>query len=1163
MNERPPKLGPPAPPADEAERPRWDMRYRLVRTLGAGGMGRVLLAEDDLSSGRVVALKRMVPESLELAPSFIDEFRVLRQLAHPNIPRAYELGFAREEGVVVPYFTMEVSPGVPLVELLLRYDGGLPLRAVMQIVTGLLRALDHVHRAGWLHADLKPANLLVHERSDGLFVHLIDFGVALPLGRTPGEDLVITPEYAAPELLEGAALGAATDLYAVGLLLFELIERRRPWGTSDVEALWRARTSEAPPQLTATSCPPALAALVRRLLAPDPAERPESAESLLAELGAATGWEAEIEPTEAFIQRLLTVPLPWRPWLEGLAARVTEDPLPHGEPWAVVIDVPMGFFARRLLGPVLDEASARRARIIPVRFEDLNDGSVDALQVIGERAADDQRLDVYVVENLDLASESAFDALARRFGDKARLVATRRDPERGLPARLKDPGVLVTPLSRWDEPEIRGWLHRALGRTGGPWEAPEEALMLPQTPAALIEALAGLYRDGYLVRRGVGYVFRTTPTLRGPRPEARASALDVGRRPETLDALLACVKSPVPEAVMPTYLGVWSAELPELVASGVLVARGDGTVHVADEPRRATLYGRLPAARRHALHRRLAQALEEVFAPAHRVAEEWLDSDAPLLAVPHLLAAAEARPGRSWLPRAMALIQRARLLIAQHAEREDLELWRYEALALKTQARVLLACGELDALEPLMTRLVELGSEVGHRHTIQSALEIRLAYDLRVKDWEALVRDASSLIALESPAVSGVYARPGRRTSPPPEPTTGRGARAGQPLPQSLARLHWARALRFRAEGSPTAALAELEAGIAALAPLAEAEGEVELRDAPAAARRWGLGVGAGDGVDVTLLLLEARAELCLDVQWLDLAAEATNALSALARRTGRPDARARARLLEVMRLRMDGRLDKALASAIDNAEALPRERTPTLDAMVELELGWCRFELSDFEAALDHARCAAALAEDEGSSALMARAAVLEATTAWYGGAEALAWRRAQEAVRAGGSGADSVAVNARLLVLELALAMRGFAGADEILREASEAGWRAHRRLERAREARAFRLAAEAALLRREPILALQHAERALMAARAGRSSESGPLVPRHLVTLGRARLANGARDAAEASFAEAREEVRAVAGVIEDAELRERWLAHPDQRGVLGKRPTHALA
>lgn len=1116
--------------------PLWDDRYRVVRMLGAGGMGRVLLAEDLLQGGRAVAIKRLLPEHGDLAPAFLREFRYHRQLAHPHIPRAYELGFAEDQGALCPYYTMEVAPGVPLFEMTRRYAGGLPLRAVMQLVAGLLRALDHMHRAGLVHGDLKPANMLISERADGLHLVLIDFGVTLPIGDALGEDALVTPEYAAPELIAGGACDARTDLYAVGLVLYELLENRRPWPMSDVDLLWQQRTSAPVPPLTTTSCPPALAAIVHRLLAPAPDERPRSAQELLAELCHVTGWEEDIEPPEAFLQRLLTVPLPWRARLEQIAAQVARDPLPAGEPRAIIVDVPAGFFARRLLGPVLDEAGRRRVRIVPVRF-DSGTGRLEHAPPPA-RPRSRPRPTLLVVENLDAAEPQAFAELAASFDDTTRLVATRGDPARPLPELLaRDPSVRVVALEAWGDEEVRAWLRRALGSLGAPWERSGEPLALPRTPAALIEALAAYRRAQVIVRRGAGYVFRASAAT----ASVRGSAFDTGRRPETLDALLACIKAPVPERVCATYLGAWAGELPELLARGVLVGRGDGTMQIADEPRRATLYGRLAPAQRQALHRRLAQALEEVGAPPHRVADEWLESDAPLLAVPHLLAAAEVRPGRSWLPRALSLVERARRLVVSTGEREALELWRYEALVVRTEARVLLACGELAPVEALVTRLGEIGSEAGHRQTLQSALEVRLALDLRLKDWERLVQDAAALLALEGPALSGHHARPGP------------GSQA-RPISVALGRLHWARALRFRAEGLPAAALAELDAGLDAL----------------------GAGVDVlAEAVEIALHLLEARADLCLDVQWQDLAEEATAALLALAERTGRPDGRARARLLEAARWRMEGRLDRALAIAQDNAEALPRERTPALDALVELELGWCRFEVGEFDEALGHASCADTLAREEGSDALVARAAVLEATTAWYLGRSELAWRRAQEAVRAGGQAPDAVAVSARLLMLELALAMRGFAGADAILQEASDTGWYAHRRLEIASAARGFRLAAEAALVRRETVLAVQLAERACevlerqdrQRVEAGTSdapaARSHLHLPRYLMTLGRARLAAGAREAAEAATAKARAELMAMAARFADAELRERWLAHPDQRAILGKRPTHSLA
>ncbi len=1169
----------PAEPCEPAVvDPMWDNRYRILRSLGSGGMGMVLLVEDTLQPGRILALKRHLPEFARDIPAFLREFRIHRQLAHPNIPRAFELGFAWDAGVFCPYITMEVSPGVALNELVGRFERGLPIRAAVEMAVGLLRALDHLHRQGFIHADLKPANLLVSERDGAFHCDLIDFGVALPRGRSLGEEFTATPEYAAPELLEGGLVDPRTDLYAVGLILYELLEGRRPWLESDIDLLWNARSREGPPALTSPNCTPELAALVVRLLSPTPANRPASAAETLAELSRIVTWDHEIEPLEAFVSRLLTVPLPWRGWLERLAAEVTEEPLMPGAPYAAIIDIPAGFFARRLLGPVLDEAAARRARVVPVRLDaDGPDGGTAALLDYLERLERLERLDgldagelredgdkvdgfgrmeatreralVLVVENLDAVNDASIAALQRALRPSARLVATRRTAG-PLPDFLRADegdgprqGVLHVALATWTEDEVRAWLHRALGRIGAPWERGDNGLPEPLTPAGIIETLATLYRDGHIVRTGDGYAWRER------RLPARTGAEtdEGGRASDGLDELLACIKTPVPERAIGAYLGGFVDSLGELVAKKMLVSRGDGTVEVGDEAKRATRYGRLAPSRRKALHRRLAQALEEAGATPHRISEEWLDSDAPLLAVPHLLAAAEARPGRFWLDRAQALVEHAKALVAQAGEGvnpgEDagasarrpsggvtgrlsgqalmrlppLELWRYQALILATEARLMLACGLLDprVLDTRIGALAELGSEHGHKSTLRVALELQVALAYVRQEWDGVVSGAQGLTDLDS----------------------AEGAGAAQ------ARLHWARAMKLRAMGLPTEAYAELERGL-------------ELAQGLPRRAVWTPGSAfelVGVSQDVTLLLHESLAALCVDAHWHDLAEAACRAFLAASARSEKGLARARATWLEAVRLRGIGALDRALSLAEETAHTLPRERTPSLDGLLELELGWIRLELGDFLQALDHARFSTALAQDDRHRALEARAAMLEATARFYLGDAARASVRAQEAVRIGGAGADSNAMDARLLVLELALATQGFAMSDAVMREAAELGRRAQRRSERARAARAFRLAAEAAILRREDVLGPEWAQRALSELERipGRFLHR----PRHLVTAGRAELMAGRRDAAERLFAAARAEVVELSLRIDDGITREHWLAHPDQRGILG--------
>lgn len=1149
----------------------WDTRYRILRTLGTGGMGTVWLVEDTLQPGRIVALKRHHPEFAHEIPLFLREFRIHRQLSHPHIPRAYELGFCRDKGVLCPYFTLEVSAGVGLHEILTQSGRGLSRTAVLEIAVGLVRALDHLHRQGFVHADIKPANVLVSQRDGRFHADLIDFGVAVPRGRALGDELLATPEYAAPEVLEGATVDPRSDLYAVGLILYEMLESRRPWPDSDVDKLWALRTKGGPPPLSATDVSPGLATLVTRLLSPRPQDRFGSAAELLNELARVTAYEVEVEPIEAFVQRLLTVPLPWRGWLERLAAEVTEEPLMPGAPYAAIIDIPAGFFARRLLGPVLDEAAARRARILPVRFDPRQ--PVDGLlqQALAEISAEERtqahpRALVLILENIDLADEKSLALIEAVMNKTTRLVATRSDPSilprflgrPGPDGRLEPkPGVLTAPLPAWTDEDVRGWLHRALGRIGAPWEFRQggetdpantkarhsERGGLPEvaTPAGLVEHLAALYREGRIVRVGDGYGWRERPGAE------RELNLEV----EDLETLLSAIRTPVPERTINTYLAGRAADVGDLVSRGKVRPRGDGTVEVG--PEYQGTYARLAPSRRKALHKRLAQALETVHAPPHRIAEEWLDSDTPLMAVPHILAAAEARPGRPWLDRSLKLIARARELLvnAQSATAPDsrqsvrlsarrtgreqrIELWRYESLVLATEARVLLATGVLESRDPAalmldaaspvgtlrqgqigpverrISALAALGTEQGHRGTLRVALDLQLALAWARRDWAALVAAAESAVGLD-----------------------GDGGEPG-------ARLRWARAMRFRAEGLPEDAWTELTHGY-------------EL------AQRGAGGVGSlalplvGQVGDARLAILEARAMLASEADWGERAEASCRALGSANHGSVRASTRARAARLEALRTRHLGALDDALKRAEEAAHTLPRERVPSLDAEVELELGSVRLELGDMALALEHARFASALANDDRNRELEAKAALLESALRYYLGELGMASLRAQEAVRLAGGGVDAGATDARTTVLELALATQGKAMAQAIMREAAELAWRAQRRGEHTRAARAFRLAAEAAILRQETSLALDWSQRAL--SELERVGASRLIRPRIFATASRSLAVANRPDAARRLWAAARAEIMVVALAIADGEAREKWLSHPDQKALLG--------
>ena len=250
-------------------------RYTLVRMLGRGGMGTVYQARDSLV-GDVVALKTLEfgqdasPEALE---RFRREVRLARRIAHAHVARMHDLG--THEGKA--FLTMEYVEGEDLRALLAR-ERPLPHPRAARIALAVCEGLAAAHSAGVVHRDLKPANVLVEP---GGRVVLTDFGIAQAVveevaSRTPST--VGTPLYMAPEQVSGEPVDARADLYAVGLLLYELLIGRvpftgeTPWGA----ALARLRQPPPDPRLDIT-VPRPLAEVVHRCLSRSPEDRPASA----------------------------------------------------------------------------------------------------------------------------------------------------------------------------------------------------------------------------------------------------------------------------------------------------------------------------------------------------------------------------------------------------------------------------------------------------------------------------------------------------------------------------------------------------------------------------------------------------------------------------------------------------------------------------------------------------------------------------------------------------------------------------------------------------------------------------------------------------------------------------------------------------------------------
>jgi eukaryotic-like serine/threonine-protein kinase len=205
-------------------------RYRLIRAIGEGGMGIVYLAERASEVGGVVAIK--ILRDAWLSPArrerFANEQRTLAQLTHPSIAHLYDAD-ALSDGT--PWFAMEYVDGVPLTEYSVTHACGIPER--LRLFRAIGDAVHFAHRHLVIHRDLKPSNILV--RPDGT-VALLDFGIAkqlesleAPVDHTRTGLRFLTPAYAAPEQLRGDGAGVQTDVYSLGVVLYELITGRLPF----------------------------------------------------------------------------------------------------------------------------------------------------------------------------------------------------------------------------------------------------------------------------------------------------------------------------------------------------------------------------------------------------------------------------------------------------------------------------------------------------------------------------------------------------------------------------------------------------------------------------------------------------------------------------------------------------------------------------------------------------------------------------------------------------------------------------------------------------------------------------------------------------------------------------------------------------------------------
>lgn len=269
-------------------------RYHVVRKLSQGGMGAIYLATQQ-PLGREVALKVLlntVAHDETAVQRFEQEARAVSRLRHPHIITLYDFG-RTEDGRL--FIAMEFLDGESLRDAVQK-AGRLPYRRALHVVKGIVSGLAEAHRLGIMHRDLKPENvMLVNQAGDPDFVKMLDFGLARSVAAqetdarlTQQNTIPGTPAYLPPERAAGVDDDLRSDLYSLGALWFELLCGRPPFdGDSAIKIIVRHMQEPAPSPRAAgadPALPPAMEALVSRLLEKQPERRPESAEALLKEL---------------------------------------------------------------------------------------------------------------------------------------------------------------------------------------------------------------------------------------------------------------------------------------------------------------------------------------------------------------------------------------------------------------------------------------------------------------------------------------------------------------------------------------------------------------------------------------------------------------------------------------------------------------------------------------------------------------------------------------------------------------------------------------------------------------------------------------------------------------------------------------------------------------
>ncbi|MFT5681431.1 MAG: serine/threonine protein kinase [Myxococcota bacterium] len=290
-------------------------RYEIIEMLARGGRGRVY-------RGRQVSLNR--PVALKILPGasedrhihhkrFLREASTCALLRHPNTITIYDYGELKIGGVELLFIAMEYIEGRSLAEVLAA-EGRLSMDRALRIAWEIARALRSAHRAGVIHRDLKPANVMVTDTPDGEQIKVVDFGIA-KLTQDGAEAITLddrvvgSPQYMAPEQVLDGEVSPRSDIYSLGVMLYELLSGEAPFAGRGATQTMMAQIHQLPPALDVPGLPAAVAALVMRCLEKDPRRRFNDTAALMLALRE-LDWAEDDEPMETSESTMWDLPRP-------------------------------------------------------------------------------------------------------------------------------------------------------------------------------------------------------------------------------------------------------------------------------------------------------------------------------------------------------------------------------------------------------------------------------------------------------------------------------------------------------------------------------------------------------------------------------------------------------------------------------------------------------------------------------------------------------------------------------------------------------------------------------------------------------------------------------------------------------------------------------------